>query len=226
MPALTWQQAQRMAASAFSAHFTAQQVEHAFIGGFAVQTLGSTRRTEDIDVQIDINLQEPGSREQMVQRLIAADSRFSLQGTKLFFTPVEAPEHVVPVETLPIGSIGLPPTLDIIRFSDGDAQLPILRPSVLVLTKIKRCVHFIGSTRPKSMHKLESDLDDIEHILLYLKKHGEKINFASYSSPTPERLYEAVGKLLQHYRNEGLDDMVDTLLWALEESDRAKVDSA
>ncbi|OTA06540.1 hypothetical protein A9Z42_0072990 [Trichoderma parareesei] len=217
-----WEDAQRMAASALSAVLTNHHVEHAFIGGFAVQIIGSLRRTEDIDVQI--GLTDGTSREQVVQHLLAADSRFSVRDTKLSFTPAEAPEYSVPIETLPVGSLGLPPALDIIRL--GDAQYPILRPSVLILTEIKRCVHFIGSTRPKSMHKLESDLDDIENILLYLKKHGEKINFASYSSPTPDRLYAAVGKLLQHYRSEGLDDMVDTLLWALEESDRAKVDPA
>lgn len=104
-------------------------------------------------------------------------------------------------------------------------QIPILRPSILVLTKIKRCVHFIGSTRPKSQRKLKCDLMDIKHLLLYLVRQGEKIDFASYSSPSPERLYKAVGDLFQYYRSNGLDDMVDTLLSALEESDCAKIDS-
>ncbi|KAH6605060.1 hypothetical protein Trco_006767 [Trichoderma cornu-damae] len=222
---MEWRDAQRMAARAMSAILAAHHVEHAFIGGFAVQTLGGKRHTEDIDIEIDINDRESASRHQIVQHLITADSRFFLQGTKLFFTPAEAPEHSIPIETLPIGSLGLPPTLDIIRLGDGDDQIPILRPSVLVLTKIKRCIHFIGSTRPKSRRKLEHDLLDIRYLLLYLVKQGEKINFASYSSPNPERLYKAVGDLFQYYRSEGPDDMADTLLSVLEDSDRAKIDS-
>ncbi|KAL7786374.1 hypothetical protein V8C37DRAFT_392127 [Trichoderma ceciliae] len=137
---MEFREAQRMAASAMSTILTAHHVEHAFISGFAVQTLGSSRPTEDIDIEIDINDSESASREQIVQHLIAADSRFSVQGTKLSFTPVEAPQHSVPIETLPVGLLGLPPTLDIIRLGDGDDQIPILRPLVLVLTKIKRCV--------------------------------------------------------------------------------------
>ncbi|KAL7917204.1 hypothetical protein ACQKWADRAFT_324832 [Trichoderma austrokoningii] len=220
---MEWQEAQRMAASATSSLLAAHHVEHAFIGGFAVQALGSSRRTDDIDIEIDFKDEESASRQQIIQHLITADSRFSVQGTKLSFTPAEAPEHSVPIETLLIGSLGLPPTLDVIRL--GDDQIPILRPSVLILTKIKRCVHFIGSTRPKSRRKLNYDLTDIKYLLSYLVKQGEKINFASYSSPNPERLYGAVGDLFQYYRSNGMDDMADTLLSLLEESDRAKIDS-
>lgn len=112
-----------MAASALSAVLTNHHVEHAFIGGFAVQIIGSLRRTEDIDVQIDLT--DGTSREQVVQHLLAADSRFSVRDTKLSFTPAEAPEYSVPIETLPVGSLGLPPALDIIRLGDGTFPLCI-----------------------------------------------------------------------------------------------------
>ncbi|KAL7928856.1 hypothetical protein V8C35DRAFT_325587 [Trichoderma chlorosporum] len=216
---MEWRDAQRMAASATSSVLKAHHVQHAFIGGFAVQMLGGSRLTEDIDVEIDMGGNE--SRQQIVQHLLAADSRFSTQGAKLFFTPVGAPEHSVPIETLPIGSLGLPPTLNVIYH--GDDQIPILRPSVLVLTKIKRCVQFIGSTRPKSQRKFEADLVDIEHLLSYLVSRGEKIDFTSYSSPNPERLYKAVGDLFQYYRSNEVDGMVDALLSVLEESDRTEI---
>lgn len=120
---MQWEDAQRMAAAAMSSILTTHHIEHAFIGGFAVHILGSSRYTEDIDIEIDIN--ESASRQQIIQYLITADSRFSVQGTKLSFAPAEAPEHSVPIETLPIGSLGLPPTLNVIRVGDGDGTFSL-----------------------------------------------------------------------------------------------------
>ena len=108
-----------MAARAMSTILTAHHVQHAYIGGFAVATLGHTRSTEDIDVEVKMNDGESLSRESIIRHLVEADSRFSTQGSKLFFTSIESPEFPVPVETLAAGMLGLPPTFDAIHIGEG-----------------------------------------------------------------------------------------------------------
>ncbi|KAK0738096.1 hypothetical protein B0T18DRAFT_394448 [Schizothecium vesticola] len=171
--------AHKTAAEAFTAVLTAAKVPHAFIGGFAVNMLGHHRYTGDVDIEVDaadiISLRAS---------LVAADPRFVLVQNKL---------GAVPVETLPIGEIGLPRVLHIMELKDS--PIPILRSSILVLTKIKRCVQFIDSTHPKSLTKLGQDLADIGFLLRWLHQNNQKVDFVDYSYASMDRLYEATKKL-------------------------------
>src|SRR5271156_3851161 len=100
--------AQLEAAHTLCGILTQQGILHAFIGGFAVGLLGSTRPTEDIDAMIDV-----GDPREIISRirplLQEQDSRFSVEGLKLYFTS-GAHQHVrVTVEILAVGTLGLPP---------------------------------------------------------------------------------------------------------------------
>ncbi|KAF5242911.1 hypothetical protein FAUST_3078 [Fusarium austroamericanum] len=106
------------AAKAFSRILTENNIEHAFIGGFALQMLGNVRETFDIDVEVGVN----GNEE--------------LRGS-----------------------------------------VPILEPGVLILTKMKRAAQYIGSKRPQSMLEYSGDLQDILHLLAWLRDHNSKIDF-------------------------------------------------
>lgn len=109
--------AQKTAAEAFTAVLTAAKVPHAFIGGFAVNMLGHHRYTGDVDVEVDaadiISLRAS---------LVAANPRFVLVQNKLVFLPAGPSEGgnegAVPVETLPIGEIGLPRVLHVMELKD------------------------------------------------------------------------------------------------------------
>jgi hypothetical protein len=84
---------------------TQQGILHAFIGGFGVRLLGSTRQTEDIDAVIDVD-DSSEIISQICPLLQEQDSRFSVQGLKLYFTHQSIR---FPVETLATGILGLPP---------------------------------------------------------------------------------------------------------------------
>lgn len=44
-------------------------------------------------------------------------------------------------------------------------SIPILRSGLLISTKIKRYVQYIGNTRPKSIIKFQQDVSDVEFLL-------------------------------------------------------------
>jgi hypothetical protein len=107
--------AQLEAAHTLCGILTQQGILHAFIGGFGIGLLGSTRPTEDIDAMIDVC----DSRE-IINRirplLQEQDSRFSVEGLKLYFTS-GAHQHVrVPTETLAVGTLGLPSRIIALSF--------------------------------------------------------------------------------------------------------------
>jgi hypothetical protein len=100
--------AQLEAAHTLSGILTQQGILHAFIGGFGIGLLGATRPTEDIDAMIDVG--DPREISSRIRPLLQEqDSRFSVEGLKLYFTS-RAHQHVrVTVETLAVGTLGLPP---------------------------------------------------------------------------------------------------------------------
>jgi len=100
------------AAKALSNVLFQHGIGHAFIGGFAVRLLGSTRPTEDIDVEIDASAAELRGR--ITQLLVESDPRFSVEHLKLVFTSANPPGSRVLVERLPIGELGLPRVLKVI----------------------------------------------------------------------------------------------------------------
>lgn len=117
---MTQSEAQMQAAQALSTILLEQNIAHAFIGGFAVNTLGHNRTTDDVDVEIDVaNIAELRG---LVSQLKDHDARFSLENLRLFFTPANHPELRVPVETLPIGELGLPRELLVVRCGDSSSK--------------------------------------------------------------------------------------------------------
>ncbi|KAF5700367.1 hypothetical protein FGLOB1_10831 [Fusarium globosum] len=208
------------AAQAFSRILTENNVEHAFIGGFALNLLGSNRETLDIDVEVAMDDANPEEfRGHLTQLLRNADQRFVVSNLKLYFVPNGQWDLRVPIETLARGMLGLPRRLSTLR--SGDGSIPILHPSVLVLTKLKRSSQYIGSTRPQSVVKLYSDVRDIVYLLHWLQDHYMKIDFINYDSATPERLYDAVRNMRAHWVSMGENDQVKMLDDVLEESDKA-----
>lgn len=102
-------------------------------------------------------------------------------------------------------------------------SIPILRPGILVLTKIKRCVQYIGSTRPKSVSKFRQDTYDIEFLLHWLARNNQMIDFAGYSTLTPDRLYVAVRQFLDYWRGKNPDVLATLLDSRLEHQDRERI---
>ncbi|KAF5690419.1 hypothetical protein FCIRC_872 [Fusarium circinatum] len=208
------------AARLFSRILTEHNIEHAFIGGFALKMLESRRETHDIDVEISATaLGAPELRGRLIQLLRDADKRFVVSNLKLFFVPNDQWNMRVPIETLASGELGLPRRLSILR--PGDGSIPILKPGILILTKMKRAHHFIGSTRPQSVVKFGSDSRDIEHLLRWLQGHRQKIDFINYDTTSPERLYDAVRKMRAHWVSKGRNNEVQMLDDVLEASDKA-----
>jgi hypothetical protein len=108
------------AAQSLSKILTENNIDHSFIGGFALRCLGSPRPTQDVDVEIDLTLGDPrDSRAHVIQILAERDPRFSLHHLKVFFTPTCHPEVRFPIEMLPKGQLGLPTNLEVIRLVDG-----------------------------------------------------------------------------------------------------------
>ena len=218
------------AAKALSHCLSRDGIEHALIGGFSLNILGHACSTDDIDVLVN-------STTATIRTTMAAslkdDARFAYRGFKLFFTSLDG-SPPVPVETLPTGELGLPTSLKLF-YPIGELQtllrdwthqtnrpdgVPVLQPNVLVLTKIKRCVNLIGSTRPASVAKFGKDEDHILFLLARMRDQHQTIDFVGYETPDPSRLYVAVQKLAQHWGN---GDHVELLKATLKSEDREKV---
>ncbi|KAF2395889.1 hypothetical protein EJ06DRAFT_484575, partial [Trichodelitschia bisporula] len=75
--------------------------------------------------------------------------------------------------------------------------LPVLRPCLLILTKIKRWAYSAMSTRPATVLKAGRDIADIVVLTDLLARHGEAINFSGYKADNAHRLYKHVGKLIR-----------------------------
>ncbi|EKJ73028.1 hypothetical protein FPSE_06816 [Fusarium pseudograminearum CS3096] len=207
------------AAKAFSRILTEHNIEHAFIGGFALQMLGNVRETFDIDVEVDMDIED--FRGRIVKILSATDPRFVFSNLKIFFRP-GGQGSPIPIETLARGMLGLPRQFSIL--CPGDGSVPILEPGVLILTKMKRATQYIGSTRPQSVLKYGGDLQGILHLLAWLRNRNKKIDFVAYDAASPERLYDAVRNMRNHWARLGQSNNVGMLDSALKPSDKAKVE--
>ncbi|KAG9228109.1 hypothetical protein BJ875DRAFT_538377 [Amylocarpus encephaloides] len=196
-------------------------VEHAFIGGFATKVLGSNRPTADIDVEINVT-----ASNEIIDRirplLLQEDYRFSIEHLKLYFTRDDDQRCRISVETLGIGTLGLPCRLSVIHLG-ATGNIPILHPGVLVLTKIKRYATLSESTRPKSQAKASTDIKDITYLLGWLEEHHEQVNFADYESPQPERLYDTVSQVAFTWRRDSRNELLQLQGSVLKQEDREKV---
>ncbi|KYK55388.1 hypothetical protein DCS_07351 [Drechmeria coniospora] len=207
----------RQAAEAMSTILSRRNIHHAVIGGVAVLLLGHERQTSDLDVVIDVKNAE--ELDLVSDYLIEGDARFSKECLKLYFTPSEGQQSRVLIERLPIGSLGLPTQLNILR----PGLVPVLHPRILILTKIKRCSWLIESTRPKSRLKFLSDESDIEFLIEWLVEHDEKIDFVGYQSPDMDRLYTAVQKMVKFWERTGKEEKAQRICLVLENRDRERI---
>ena len=106
----------KVAAEALSKILTENDIKFALIGGFAVYLLGGGRSTLDIDVYVDMDINN--IRERFKDIVCTADSRFDVDGLKVFFAPGEGKERI-PIETLALGSLGLPRTISVFYPDNG-----------------------------------------------------------------------------------------------------------
>ncbi|KAF4263578.1 hypothetical protein KXV68_004740 [Aspergillus fumigatus] len=103
-----------------------------------------------------------------------------------------------------IGGTRMTSALSIVPLTANDqperirnTPIPIVAPSVLVLTKIKRWSTLAESTRPQSIKKADSDIDDIEVLLKWLARNQFHIDFEGYLAKPKEELLSGVRKLYQ-----------------------------
>ncbi|KAF2395890.1 hypothetical protein EJ06DRAFT_534575 [Trichodelitschia bisporula] len=168
---LDYFKAMREAAAAVSSVMQSKGVEHAYIGGFAVNLLGGERHTEDIDMQVNLSAPE---LLQLRAFLLEHDTRFSYEKVNLYFSSSNG--HKIPVETLPMPALGLPGALSCVTVGD-EVKLPVLQPGLLILTKVKRWAFNRESTRPATVIKARRDLEDIMVLVDKLACDGQHIDF-------------------------------------------------
>ncbi|EJF64502.1 hypothetical protein DICSQDRAFT_133271 [Dichomitus squalens LYAD-421 SS1] len=70
------------------------------------------------------------------------------------------------------------------------------------MTKFKRWSMSYTSTRPQTMKKVASDLNDIRFMIDWLAEHGEQIRFVDYSGKTKLELLV----MLRRYHDKYADD--------------------
>ncbi|CAI7608857.1 hypothetical protein PCG10_008882 [Penicillium crustosum] len=82
---------------------------------------------------------------------------------------------------------------------DGDTNttIPIVHPSVLILTKIKRWYSVAESTRPQSIRKARGDFEDMRAILHWLAKNNLRIDFTAYPEKPKEELLPCFRKFYE-----------------------------
>ncbi|OSC97831.1 hypothetical protein PYCCODRAFT_1418726 [Trametes coccinea BRFM310] len=138
------------------------------------------------------------------------DPQFVDMGFKLFYI-TEKPDgemvreeilmnstNTVHVETLPAGSLGLPIAINS-TYITGEAEVEILQPGILILTKFKRWSINHTSTRPKTIRKVASDRNDIQFIIEWLAENCERIRFDEYKGKAKPELLAMIGKYYAKY---------------------------
>ncbi|KZT11951.1 uncharacterized protein LAESUDRAFT_746734 [Laetiporus sulphureus 93-53] len=150
------------------------------------------------------------------EQISTADRQFAEVGIKFYFIQDPGPDAKdgdlvrssktsVAIEMLPAGSWGLPVAVEPIYTAtteDGQMQLPILHPSVLILTKLKRWSMNCDSTGPKTKVKCVSDEQDLAFMIGWLLDHNLYIDFHNYRGKDKPQLLQYVRK----YRDKVAED--------------------
>ncbi|KAJ5134548.1 hypothetical protein N7526_005913 [Penicillium atrosanguineum] len=181
---------------------TRANIRHGFIGGYTTSLIGGSRITEDIDVIVDSDPSEARNK------LLQANARFTMTpSSKLVFSGGD--DKPITVKLLRGGEgrqLKLPDanavSLRSITANDlpgrvEETPIPIIAPSVLVLTKLKRWAFIADSTRPASTRKAVRDVKDIQVILTWLVNDGGLIDFEGYPEKPKHELLALVRKLYQ-----------------------------
>lgn len=173
---------------------------HAYIGGFACTALGGQRSTQDLDLLISKD--SPLDAQTLRTRLTNLDGHFVIYGTTLYYVQ-DVPEqgrdvrqHLteslcnVKIETLPGGAIGLPNTPQPCYMIQGPNgyQIPILHPSILIITKLKRWIQNCSPTRPKSIQQHSNDEQDLFLLIDWMSQRGVKIDCEAYQGKGKEEI--------------------------------------
>ncbi|KAI0264174.1 hypothetical protein BC834DRAFT_884115 [Gloeopeniophorella convolvens] len=165
--------------------------------------------------------------EKVRERLEEMDPHYFTNVIKFYFMPVIPPgppaeaanppdgtERVrqsrnnVLIETLQAGTLGLPsvahPILEM-----ASRQIPILHPSILPLTKLKRWCSIYTSTWVRFQTKAASDYADIEYMFRWMHERGLTIKFEEYHGRPKENLM----LLVRTYWDKKLLDGADPEEW-------------
>ncbi len=102
-------------------------------------------------------------------------------------------------------------------------SFPVLRPSVLVLTKMKHAAQWIGSTRPQSIRIMAKDVSDISFLMQKLAAKNDAIDFENYGAADVQRLCSACRSMVTEWRRIGNLELVERMSKVLREADRQLV---
>ena len=144
--------------------------------------------------------------------------------------------HNVLIEMLPTGTLGLPQAAEplyTVRSPSGVSapllpsvlastlgfnlphlltDIPLLHPSVVILTKLKRWYTTLPSTRPKTMLKHRSDEGDIDYMVHWLARIRLTIQFWEYRGKRGEELMRYVRTYLAEKVKNGSGEGVEERL--------------
>ncbi|KAG7443049.1 uncharacterized protein BT62DRAFT_1009651 [Guyanagaster necrorhizus] len=217
-------------------------IRHAYIGGFAWRLLGSERYTEiDILIEIPKNALDLSTLREKVSEI---DKRFMENILKFYFiedldafsddrevTVKSSPKFTgiellsrsksnVLIETLSAGTLGLPDSVDHVY---NIPSLPILHPTILILTKLQRWCQIYKSLRPKTLKKALTDSFDIDYLIGWLSRNGMLIAFDDYEAKnTPkEKLVRYVRTYWEHKDTEEEKEVMAQLEEVLNDADKA-----
>ncbi|KAJ6187219.1 hypothetical protein N7519_002127 [Penicillium mononematosum] len=174
-----------------------EKISHIFIGGYATGLLGGARVTEDIDLVVDrdcrsLLLQYPNITESEDKRLV-----YRYHGTNVYIdmetmgtapwapNPRTARVHTVAPVDCPQRRL--------------HTMVPILHPSILLLTKLLPWKEADQATRVARYMRARTDLMDIWTILQWLVDKGSRIDFSGLPGIPRGKLMRLLGRL---YRSE------------------------
>jgi hypothetical protein len=81
------------------------------------------------------------------------------------------------------------------------AELPLLHPSLLPLTKIKRWM-YLSSSRPKTIKKKNTDQQDIIYMLAWLNAENLKVRFADYAGTEKKKLLRFMATFYHKFKED------------------------
>ncbi|KAG6812604.1 hypothetical protein H0H92_001955 [Tricholoma furcatifolium] len=202
---------------------------HCYLGGFALAILGSTRPTHDIDVLVDPIT--PDQLKAMREKVVQVNPEF--ESTLLSFSFLKNgndPKRRVPIETLRANNMGLPkvagPSITV-------RNLPILRPDILFLTKVKRWDNNLDEIkraqregydpRPDTVKKFDSDTSDLVWLLKYLMENKATIVIDDHQGKTRADFIKYMANFVIFETEQKNLELVDCLWAVLTERDRKEV---
>ncbi|KAJ5959907.1 uncharacterized protein N7479_007057 [Penicillium vulpinum] len=182
------------AATSLTRVLRSEKIHHLFLGGYATGLLGGQRITEDVDVVTDTDcrevlLKKPGFSRSTDGRLV-----YDYRGKKVYVDVMRPSSRKWYIPN--------PRTTDLYNVKPEDRperqlrmSMPIIHPSVLVLTKLKCWSTAEAATRQAHHQRTRTDLADITTILRWLADNELCINFAGLSRVPKSELLLHLAKL-------------------------------